>query len=83
MLKFSPRNVTWPNGETRLTRDIAALDNKLVQGLADCHGRIAESNRLIAASHARVAAVKVELVKWPLGALTAQTALIASIIKLV
>jgi hypothetical protein len=48
--------------ETRLTRDIAALDKKLVQGLADCHGRIAESNRLIAASHARVAAVKVELV---------------------
>ncbi len=54
--------------ETRLARDIAALDNKLVQGLAECNGRIAEA--------------KVDLVKWLLGALTAQTALIAGIIKL-
>jgi hypothetical protein len=54
--------------ETRLARDIATLDNKLVQGLAECNGRIAEA--------------KVDLVKWLLGALTAQTALIAGIVKL-
>jgi len=54
--------------ETRLARDIAALDNKLVQGLAECNGRIAET--------------KADLVKWLLGALTAQTALIAGIVKL-
>jgi hypothetical protein len=51
-----------------LARDIAALDNKLVQGLAECNSRIAEA--------------KVDLVKWLLGALTAQTALIAGIVKL-
>lgn len=76
--------------ETRLARDIAALDNKLVQGLSDCNsriaecnGRIAESNSLIAGCNARIAEVKVDLVKWLLGALTAQTALIASILKLI
>lgn len=54
--------------EARLAREIAALDNKLVQGLAECNSRIAEA--------------KVDLVKWLLGALTAQTALIAGMIKL-
>lgn len=54
--------------ETRLTRDMAALDNRLVHGLAECNSRIAEA--------------KVDLVKWLLGALTAQTALIAGIVKL-
>lgn len=54
--------------ETRLARDIAALDNKLVQGLAECSGRSAET--------------KVDLVKWLLGALTAQTALIVGIVIL-
>ena len=54
--------------ETRLARDIAALDNKLEQGLAECNGRIAEA--------------EADLVKWLLGALTAQTALIAGIVKL-
>ena len=54
--------------ETLLVRDIATLDNKLVQGLAECNSRIAEA--------------KVDLVKWLLGALTAQTALIAGIVKL-
>jgi hypothetical protein len=61
--------------ETRLARDIAALDHKLVQGLAECNGRIAECN-------SRIAEAKVDLVKWLLGALTAQTALIAGIVKL-
>lgn len=61
--------------ETRLARDIAALDNKLVQGLAECNGRIADCN-------SRIAEAKVDLVKWLLGALTAQTALIAGIVKL-
>jgi hypothetical protein len=75
--------------ETRLARDIAAFDNKLVQGLAECNGRIAESNgriaechSLIAACNTRIAEAKVDLVKWLLGALTAQTALIAGIFKL-
>ena len=49
-------------------RDIAELETRMVQGLADCNSRIAEA--------------KVDLVKWLLGALTAQTALIAGIIKL-
>jgi hypothetical protein len=62
--------------ETRLARDIATLDNKLVQGLADCNGRIAECNTSIAEA-------KVDLVKWLLGALTAQTALIALIAGIV
>ncbi|MCX7202284.1 MAG: hypothetical protein NTV17_08385, partial [Burkholderiales bacterium] len=61
--------------ETRLARDIAALDHKLVHGLAECNGRIAECN-------SRIAEAKVDLVKWLLGALTAQTALIAGIVKL-
>ena len=61
--------------ETRLAWDIAALDNKLVQGLAECNGRIADCN-------SRIAEAKVDLVKWLLGALTAQTALIAGIVKL-
>ena len=71
--------------ETRLARDIAALDNKLVQGLAECNGRIAESNGRIAECNSRIAEAKVDLVKWLLGALTAQTAqtaLIAGIVKL-
>ena len=68
--------------ETRLARDIAALDNKLVQGLAECNGRIAESNGRIADCNSRIAEAKVDLVKWLLGALTAQTALIAGIVKL-
>jgi len=54
--------------KTLLARDIAALDSKLVQGLAECNSRVAEA--------------KVDLVKWLLGALTAQTALIAGIVKL-
>ena len=61
--------------ETLLARDIAALDNKLVQGLAECNSRVAECN-------SRIAEAKVDLVKWLLGALTAQTALIAGIVKL-
>jgi hypothetical protein len=61
--------------ETLLARDIAALDNKLVQGLAECNSRIVECN-------SRIAEAKVDLVKWLLGALTAQTALIAGIVKL-
>ncbi len=68
--------------ETRLARDIAALDNKLVQGLAECNGRIAESNGRIAECNSRIAEAKVDLVKWLLGALTTQTALIAGIVKL-
>ena len=61
--------------ETLLARDIAALDNKLVQGLAECNSRFVECN-------SRIAEAKVDLVKWLLGALTAQTALIAGIVKL-
>ena len=68
--------------ETRLARDIAALDNKLVRGLAECNGRIAECHSLIAVCNTRIPEVKVDLVKWLLGALTAQTALIAGIVKL-
>ena len=49
-------------------RDVAELETRLVQRLADCNRRIAEA--------------KADLVKWLLGALTAQTALIAGIIKL-
>lgn len=60
---------------TRLARDIAALENKLVQGLAECNGRIAECN-------SRIAEAKADVVKWLLGALTAQTVLIAGIVKL-
>jgi hypothetical protein len=56
-------------------RDIAELETRMVQGLADCNGRIAECNT-------RIAEAKADLVKWLLGALTAQTALIAGIIKL-
>ncbi len=67
--------------ETRLVRDIAALDHKLVQGLAECNGRIAECHSLIAVCNTRIAEAKVDLVKWLLGALTAQTALIAGIVK--
>jgi hypothetical protein len=56
-------------------RDVAELETRMVQGLADCNNRIAECN-------SRIAEAKVDLVKWLLGALTAQTALIAGIVKL-
>lgn len=74
-------------------RDVAALQSATVQAIADletrltrdlaaANGRIAETNARIAQTDARIAESKVDLVKWMLAALTAQTALLLGAIRL-
>ena len=52
--------------ETRLSRDIASVEARLSRELAELSGRVTRE----------IAAGKVDLVKWAIGALTAQTALL-------
>ncbi len=61
-------------------RDVAMLQSETVRSIAELEVRL---TRDIAANGARIAETKVELVKWMLAALTAQTALILGVIKLV
>ncbi|HMS79160.1 MAG TPA: hypothetical protein PKC20_06440 [Burkholderiaceae bacterium] len=56
-------------------RDVAELQVAITE-------RIAGSNERIAGTNARIAETKVDLVRWMLGALTAQTALILGATKL-
>lgn len=60
-------------------RDVAELETRLVRDLA---AGIAETSARIAETNARIAETKVDLVKWMLAALTAQTALLLGAIKL-
>ena len=61
-------------------RDVAMLQSGMVRSIAELEVRL---TRDIAANGATIAESKVELVKWMLAALTAQTALILGAIKLV
>ncbi|MEB2352321.1 MAG: hypothetical protein OZ924_13010 [Burkholderiaceae bacterium] len=61
-------------------RDVAALQAETIRSLAALELRL---TRDIAANGARIAETKVDLVKWMLAALTAQTALILGVMKLV
>ena len=54
--------------ETRLSKDIATLETRLSTELAH--------------TQAQIAATKADLIKWMLGALTAQTALLLGAIRL-
>jgi hypothetical protein len=72
--------------ETRLMREIgegreriAALDARIDASNASLSARIDASNASLAA---RIAETKTDLLKWTLGALTAQTALLLSAMKL-
>jgi len=83
--------------ETRLARDIGACRERIAAGdarinevnaglvgrinevNANLSGRIGEVNANLSA---RIAESKTELLKWMLGALTAQTALLVGIVKL-
>ena len=70
-------------------RDVAELETRLVRELGECHARIAECNTRIAecstriaGSSARVAEAKSDLARWMLAALTAQTALLVGVFRL-
>ena len=63
-------------------RDLAELESRLVRDVAAAGAGIAETHVRIAETHARIAEAKAELVKWMLAALTAQTALILGVTKL-
>jgi len=58
--------------ETRLSRDVAAVEARLSRELAEVSSRLTRD----------IAAGRVDLVKWALGALTAQTALLLGAAKL-
>lgn len=68
--------------QSATTRAIADLEIRLTRDLAENRASIAESNSRIAETHSRIAEAKVDLVKWGLAALTAQTALILGATKL-
>ena len=58
--------------ETRLCRDVAGVESRLSRELAEVSSRMTRD----------IAAGKVDLVKWAIGALTAQTALLLGAAKL-
>lgn len=60
-------------------RDVAALQSATVQGIAELEIRL---TRDLAATNARIAETRADLVKWMLAALTAQTALLLGAIGL-
>lgn len=68
-------------------RDVAALQADTVRSIAELEVRltrdIAANGASIAGLQSRIAETKVELMKWMLAALTAQTALILGVMKLV
>ncbi|MBX3590594.1 MAG: hypothetical protein R3E41_03140 [Burkholderiaceae bacterium] len=68
--------------QSATTRAIADLEIRLTRDLAENRASIAETNSRIAETHSRIAEAKVDLVKWGLAALTAQTALILGATKL-
>jgi hypothetical protein len=63
-------------------RDVAELETRLVREIAECHARIAECNTRIAECSARVAEAKSDLARWMLAAITAQTALLVGVVRL-
>jgi len=63
-------------------RDVAELETRLARDIAECNSRIAECNTRIAETHSRIAESKADLIKWTLGALTAQTALLIGAMRL-
>ena len=68
--------------QSATTRAIADLEIRLTRDLAENRASIAETNSRIAETHSRIAEAKIDLVKWGLAALTAQTALILGATKL-
>lgn len=72
--------------ETRLAREIGACRERIAAGDARINevnaGLVGRINEVNANLSARIAASKTELLKWMLGALTAQTALLVGIVKL-
>jgi hypothetical protein len=56
-------------------RDLADVETRLTRHLAENSSRIAECN-------ARIAESKADVIKWMLAALTAQTALMVGVVKL-
>jgi hypothetical protein len=68
--------------ETRLSREMAEIASRLSRDIADTKVAIAGTKGEIAGIKADVAGIKAELVKWFVGALTAQTALLLGAAKL-
>ena len=72
--------------ETRLTRDLAEIETRLTREVGACSERIAAADartgEMYANLSARIADSKTDTLKWMLAALTAQTALLAAIAKL-
>jgi hypothetical protein len=72
--------------ETRLTRDLAEIETRLTREVGACRERIAAADartgEMYANLSARIADSKTDTLKWMLAALTAQTALLAAIAKL-
>jgi hypothetical protein len=56
-------------------RDLADVETRLTRDLAENSSRIAECN-------ARIAESRADVIKWMLAALTAQTALLVGVVKL-
>ncbi len=72
--------------ETRLTRDLAEIETRLTREVGACRERIAAADartgEMYANLSARIADSQTDTLKWMLAALTAQTALLAAIAKL-
>jgi hypothetical protein len=68
--------------QSATTRAIADLEVRLTRDLAENRASIAETHSRIAETNSRITEAKVDLVKWGLAALTAQTALILGATKL-
>jgi len=63
------------DAEARLSKDIASLETRATTEIARTQVQIAETR-------AQISATKADLIKWPLAALTAQTALLLGAMKL-
>lgn len=72
--------------QARLARDLAEVQTRLsrdvVEGQTRLSREIADTKVDIAATKVDIAATKADLVKWVVGALTAQTALLLGAVKL-
>ncbi len=68
--------------ETRLSRDLAETAGRLSRDIAANRAEIARAQVEIAGTRVEIAGVKGDLVKWFLGAMTAQTALLLGAVKL-
>lgn len=68
--------------EARLARDMAEMEGRLSRDIAANRTEIAGTKVEISGFRVDIAGIKADIVKWFLGAMTAQTALLLSAVKL-